>query len=302
MSRVMLFFDGKNHIKDLRRVAPDRWIDHTALAQWAVDMVGGDELVGAHYYTGVSGAGERPALEDLLAELESKRGFFVHRFPRRTAKRTCQSCHVEQTYTEEKRVDTSLVADVVMHAAKGNYDIAVVFSADADVAPALSAAREFGCRAWVATFNSVPLTRTLVQEAWDTLDLGQHLEAFAHPELMTVASPALDVQPVVGDAEVLRELRRAEETFGVHGGFVGAHYFVHRWKGVGMPENPDDRRASIQRLIDAGLAELYDHGGTASLRVVGAVDAQSVATATNLPIEDVPIDTNYVDVHAPTES
>ena len=41
------------------------------------------------------------------------------------------------------------------------------------------------------------------------------------------------------------------------GGFVGAHYFVHRWKGHAIPEAPDLRRLSVQRL-------LADHDGRLS--------------------------------------
>jgi hypothetical protein len=51
--RVALFFDGKNHMKDLRRAAGDRWLDHEALARWTVQHVGGTTLFAAYYYTGV---------------------------------------------------------------------------------------------------------------------------------------------------------------------------------------------------------------------------------------------------------
>jgi hypothetical protein len=49
--RVALFFDGKNHMKDLRRTAQDRWLDHGALADWIVKHVGGTRFAGAYYYT-----------------------------------------------------------------------------------------------------------------------------------------------------------------------------------------------------------------------------------------------------------
>ena len=56
--RVALFFDGKNHMKDLRRTADNRWLDHGALADWAVKFVGGSELFAAYYYTGVPNAND----------------------------------------------------------------------------------------------------------------------------------------------------------------------------------------------------------------------------------------------------
>ena len=47
--RVALFFDGKNHMKALRRTAQDRWLDHGKLAEWTVNEVGGASLAAAHY-------------------------------------------------------------------------------------------------------------------------------------------------------------------------------------------------------------------------------------------------------------
>ena len=65
--RVALFFDGKNHMKALRRSAEDRWLNHGALARWTVEQVGGDTLFAAYYYTGVPGPqddSDRHALTD----------------------------------------------------------------------------------------------------------------------------------------------------------------------------------------------------------------------------------------------
>src|SRR6478735_6681127 len=101
--RVALFFDGKNHMKDLRRAAQDRWLDHSALADWTVKHVGGDRFVGAYYYTGVptvqEEGHERHALTDMLEELERRPGFFVKRFNRRTTTRDCPHCSEVITYT-----------------------------------------------------------------------------------------------------------------------------------------------------------------------------------------------------------
>src|SRR5687767_12969479 len=109
--RVALFFDGKNHMKDLRRTAQDRWLDHGALADWVVKHVGGERFAGAYYYTGVPTAqddtGDRHALTDLLDELEKRPGFFVRRFNRRATTRECPHCQQVISYTEEKMVDTS---------------------------------------------------------------------------------------------------------------------------------------------------------------------------------------------------
>lgn len=272
--RVCLFFDGKNHMKDLRRAAADRWLNHGALADWTVEQVGGTRLQAAYYYTGVpnpnADASERHALSDLLEELEGRPGFFVKRFNRRATSRSCPHCHEQIAYTEEKQVDTSLVADMVLMAANDAYDIAVVFSGDLDVAPGLEAAHSFGKQAWIATFGDAGMSRSLRRSAWSVLDLAKHIDDFAYPELSETTPSRIPDSPERVDSEILRELKRAEGHFAAGGGFVGAHYFIHRWKGHAIPDAPDERRASLQRLMSAGLVETYQSEGKTALRTASA--------------------------------
>ncbi len=311
--RVALFFDGKNHTKDQRRAATDRWVDHGALAKFAVEHVGGTEMAFAWYYTGVPSEDVREegtsfvtvrrgranheddaptstSLSSLLDELERKPGFFVKRFPRRPASRECPVCGQASAYTEEKMVDTSLVADLVLQAARGTFDVAVVFSGDVDIAPGIQAVHDLGRRCWVATYGTASLSRQLTRVAWGTVDLLSHLDAFSSPDLVApraapvarpqVREPAEVAPPVVEtsgtldeqavDVDVLRELRRAIAHFGLGGGFVGGHYFVHRWKGKDIPESPELRRASLQRLMSAGLVDTYTVDGKSALRVIAA--------------------------------
>ena len=308
--RVALFFDGKNHTKDQRRAATDRWVDHGMLAKFAVDHVGGTEMAFAWYYTGVPSEDVRDdgtsfvtirrgrnddqdgptshSLSSLLDELERKPGFFVKRFPRRPASRECPVCGQASAYTEEKMVDTSLVADLVLQAARGTFDVAVVFSGDVDIAPGIQAVHDLGKRCWVATYGTASLSRQLTRVAWSSIDLLNHLDAFSTPDLIaprsaSSARPQLrdpaEVTPPVAetagtldeqavDVEVIRELRRAIAHFGLGGGFVGGHYFVHRWKGKDIPESPELRRASLQRLMTAGHVDTYAVDGKSALRVV----------------------------------
>ncbi len=274
MTRVSLYFDGKNHMKDLRAAAGDRWVQHGALADFVVAAVGGDVLAAAHYYTGVphdDDGGARRALGDLLRDLEALPGFFIHRFKRHGASWTCPRCGHNDPYTREKCVDTSIVVDLVLDAVHDAYDIAVVLSADLDLEPGIVAARKLGKRVWVAHFGQLNVPRGLARAAWSTLDLSAHLEAFAKPALGAAPPAEGDAGPMWSDADVLRELRRAELHFGAGGGFVGAHYFVHRWRGHDLPESPDGRRIAVERLIHAGLIETYEMQGKAALRTVGEV-------------------------------
>jgi uncharacterized LabA/DUF88 family protein len=279
--RVALFFDGKNHMKDLRRAASDRWLDHGALAEWTVQHVGGDSLFAAYYYTGVPSPqddSDRHALSDLLDELEARPGFFVKRFNRRASTRECPHCGEMIAYTEEKAVDTSLVADLIVLAVRDAYDIAVVFSGDLDVAPGLDAVHAVGKQAWIATFGNAGLSRSLLRSAWGHIDLREHLDQFSYadlgatPAITAVAEAAPPAEPVDVDREMERELRRAEAHFHSGGGFVGAHYFIHRWKGHAIPDGPEDRRQAMQRLIQAGRVETYTVDGKTALRVASGAD------------------------------
>lgn len=273
--RVALFFDGKNHMKDLRRTASDRWLDHGKLSDWVVGHVGGTSLSAAYYYTGIPNSKEdtqeRHALSDLLDELERRPGFFVRRFNRRANTRECPHCQQVIAYTEEKMVDTSLVAEMITLAVADAYDIGIVFSGDLDVAPGLTAVHALGKRMWVATFGQYGLSRSLTRAAWATIDLLEHLDEFAYADLGQ-APQLRPSAPDQVDSEVLRELRRAEAHFTAGGGFVGAHYFVHRWKGHAIPEAPDLRRQSVQRLLAAGLAETYQVDGKTALRAAPTAD------------------------------
>ena len=285
--RVALFFDGKNHMKDLHRSASDRWLDHGALAKWVVEHVGGTSFFGAYYYTGIPNSQEdskeRHALSDLLDELERRPGFFVKRFNRRSASRDCPHCMSQVAYTEEKMVDTSLVADMIVLAARDAYDIAVVFSGDLDIAPGIEAIQALGKQGWIATFGATGLSRSLSRTAWSTINLLEHLDAFSYGELG--GSREWDVPEGVDDVDqqMLRELHRAQTHFCGGGGFVGAHYFSHRWKGHAIPEAPELRRQSLHRLVQEGLVETYSVDGKVAIRVADG------ATGDFEPTREVPV-------------
>jgi len=292
--RVALFFDGKNHMKDLHRSQSERWLDHGALADWVVKHVGGTTLFGAFYYTGVpttqDNDGTRHALSDLLEELERRPGFFVKRYARRSTGRDCPHCNTVIPYTEEKMVDTSLVADMIMFAAQDAFDVAVVFSGDMDIAPGLTAIQALGKRGWIATFGASSLSRALTRTAWGAVNLLEHLDHFSYGQLGSGTSlEMLGGTPETVDREMIRELERAEIHFGGGGGFVGAHYFIHRWKGHEIPDAPELRRLALQRLIDNGQIETYAMEGKTAIRVAGTATGSFGDEALALePTKEVP--------------
>ena len=199
-------------MKALRRNAADRWLDHGALAEWVTGQVNGSRMVAAHYYTGVPHPredSERHALSDLLDELDGRPGFFVHRFNRRASARSCPHCHEMITYTEEKMVDTSIVADMITLATRDAFDIAVVFSGDMDIAPALTALHALGKQAWVATFGTDNLSRTLSRCSWGLIDLLEHMPEFSYSDLGSAPARRVPQEPELVDEEMHRELIKA---------------------------------------------------------------------------------------------
>lgn len=271
--RVALFFDGKNHFESLRRVVEGRAMDHAALARFVVERVGGTRMVGAWYYTGLPdeaaelralGRCDRKPLEVFLDRIERIPGFFVRRFPRRLRESECPHCGGTVHGTEEKQVDTSLVADTILMAVRDAYDIAVVFSGDLDVTPALEVLQGLGKPGYVATFGTVGLARGLARAAYDVIDLYPHLDQFATAS--GAVESGIPASHAEVDAAILRELARAHEHFSAGGGFVGAQYFFNRWRGPGLPATPELRRASAQRLEAAGQVVFEEIDGKLALR------------------------------------
>lgn len=172
--RVALFFDGKNFYSGWKDSASGQTIDFVKLSRWLVERVGGSFLWGAYYYTGIE-PGADPATPNRLAPflemLELRPGFLVQRFPRKKRSKRCDACGVENHYTEEKEVDTTMVADMLRLAAVGAFDILVLLSGDADHSPAVEGVRMLGKQAYVATWGKEGLSSRLRKAAFDHIDL-----------------------------------------------------------------------------------------------------------------------------------
>lgn len=306
--KVALFFDGKNFYSGWKRAAPGVEIAFGDLAQWLVRAVGGDQMWGAYYYTGVEeGGGERDAaqrgLERFLDMLEHQRGFFVRRLPRRQTERRCEHCGEETRYSQEKEVDTTIVADMLRYAAVNAFDIAVLVSGDADLAPAVEGVRALGKQVVVATWASYGLSSRLRRAAYDHVDLMVGVAAFCRQR------PGEEVRgevlPDEGPDEVPGTLRSPHEApdtshtanspgeasptahgdeatwVGVPGseqlvldalaaaerhfgtGYVGRFFFVSRWRYHGLDENPGVRNRLLEALIASGRVEVYRAGDSA---------------------------------------
>lgn len=279
--RVALFFDGKNFYRGYRQVASGRRIDFPSMARWLVERVNGTFLWGAYYYTGV-GSGEpgddegAQSLSRFLDMLETQPGFFVKRFPRKIKTLRCPHCQGLNRFTQEKEVDTTMVADILSGAAVGAFDILVLVSGDADHAPAMEGIRSLGKQAYVATWSGSGLSSRLRNTAFDHIDLSAGLSLFASegrttfvpdmPPSLRESSTNLDRSEVAAaveaavdadavDESFLKELRRAQAKF--EEGYVGVNYFLTRWQGDVLQDSPEARRRVLDRLVREGRVEIY---------------------------------------------
>lgn len=307
--RVAIFIDGKNFYAGWKDRAGGRRIDFGEMAKWVVTRAGGRALWGAYYYTGVetgiaSSTEGQLKLTGFLDMLEMQPGFFVERFPRKANTFACSSCGAENRYTQEKEVDTTMVADMLRFAAVGAFDVLVLMSGDADYAPAVEGVRAIGKQAYVATWGGAGLSSRIRRVAFDHIDLLEGLASFERPDDGVPASVPLPHHSWLEPPSTMRggehgshgpesirfrdethvfneddrttfieEVRRAEEKF--QGGYVGANYFVTRWASDVLEESPDSRRRLLDALVDDGRVEVYEApDGKKAIRLTSVVRSE----------------------------
>jgi uncharacterized LabA/DUF88 family protein len=294
--KVAIFFDGKNFYAGWREQAYGQRLQFTRLARWLVQRVGGSTLVGCHYYTGIETGEEantdgQKKLAGFLDMLELQPGYFVHRFPRKSRSFRCAECGAENRFSQEKEVDTAMVADMVRLAAVGAYDAMILVSGDADYASAVEAVRQLGKIVYVVSWGGTGLSFQLRKVAFDHIDLLDGLADFEdntppwsppdpsgttsgsqpppegenddYPEPSpsgNIPSPPQDLADVF-----VEQLRLAEASF--KGGYVGANYFVTRWKGPGFDASSYDKRRVLDHLVKEGIVDLYEVDGNKALRL-----------------------------------
>lgn len=284
MSRVCLFFDGRNFHAGMKSAnIQGRNIDMEKFATWVVERVSGKDgvLWGAHYYTG-----ETTAISAFLESLEATTGYFVHRKTRKIQYTTCQHCNSRIEYTTEKEVDTQLVADMIRMAAMDAFDEMVLMSGDADHTPGLEVVTALGKRVWVGLWGSYGSGSRIVARSFGRIDLLEGLDHFSvagadhsvdeewhehfHDEGEENA-PAIDVtdEPETNQAigNLMREINRAYEHFIKQGGYLGVSYFISRWKSPSIPKAATERERLLDLAIDYGLVMVETMPtGTKSLR------------------------------------
>lgn len=272
--KVALFFDGPSFYAGWRDAADGRRIDFPALSEWLVKSVGGSASWAAHYYTAIDAEGQADGesntkLGGFLDMLELQPGYFVKSFVRPVGA-------LGRTVAD-REVETAMVADMVRHAAQGTFDAMVLLSGDGAYAPALNAVRALGRRAHIATWGSTGVSRRLRVEAFNHIDLSAGLNDFVLSPSADMTAPPVkrsedEVVAITGDAKLdafIAEMDFAEQKF--EGGYVGAGYFISRWRSNLLDSDTDARRALLDRAIEAGLVETYQApDGATALRLTEA--------------------------------
>jgi hypothetical protein len=265
--KICIFIDGQNFYRSLQRYDDSLRVDYDRLAAWITQAAGGPGSLfgGAYYYVGVS-ADAPPLVEGFLKGLELRPGYFVKREGRVRRSNRCPACGVDYEYTTEKRVDTRLVADLILAAANGAFDAAVLVSGDADFVPAVEAVNALGKQVWVATWSSDELSTDLRVRCFGHLQLAEGLPAFRverraerdrGPSLARVDGRVTRLPERMANTLIergLAELQRAEARLP----HVSRGYFVTRWRSHQLPPAGHEREALVQQLIDEGLAEEFE--------------------------------------------
>lgn len=262
--RIALFIDGKNFYAGWKDKGSSKKIDFTKMASWLVKQAGGSHMWGAFYYTGIetgnnAGSEGQQKLLSFLDMIEMQPGYYVKRFPRKSQSFQCEHCGKDNHYTQEKEVDTTMVADMLRMAAVDAFDILILVSGDADYTPALEGVQAIGKQTYVATWSGAGLSSRIRKAAYAHIDLFNGLDSFGYTDDSSV-DDFDDDKPnysVENEFDVfVNEVKRAQQKF--EGGYVGASYFVTRWGSDLLPESPNERRKILDLLVDYGRIELYD--------------------------------------------
>lgn len=295
--RTAIFVDGKTFYGGWRERAQAQRIHFGRLVEWLIARAGGGTSTGVHYYTSIAPAPEgapdsEHRLNTFLDMLEAQRGYRIHRYQRRIQSPTCDACGAPVRVWNDAEVELAMTADAVRLAALGAFDRAVFVSPSVNLFIAAEAIANLGRPVVVATWGVNVVAGRLRRAAFDVIDLNTGLTAFgtdpaAGPDPDSLAIDDDDVAPSLLRAFV-EQLRAAQERF--EAGYVGANYFVTRWRGADFDATAFEKRRALDRLVREGVIELYDAGSDKAIRLVAGA---SLVERTPAPNDDEEYDEEY---------
>lgn len=156
MQRVITYIDGMNLYHGLRAKYGHRylWLDLEALARDHLRPY--QQLTAVRYFTALvrGDAASKQRQDAYLSALVAqcpRVEVILGRFQERVE--VCRVCGARRVTHDEKETDVNIAAALLRDAFLGNADVALIISADADLAPAVATARRFAPRTrFVAAF------------------------------------------------------------------------------------------------------------------------------------------------------
>jgi len=158
-NRLMIFIDGSNVYHSLRDTYGRTDVDYSKLVTW---LAGGRELRRTYYYNAqVDQAKDPLGYQNQQRFISSLRliPYFEIRMGRLVYGNYPQAPPIE------KGIDVRLATDMLTHAYKGNFDIALLVSGDNDFADMLQAVKDHGKHVEVALFGTGGSSAQLRQTA-----------------------------------------------------------------------------------------------------------------------------------------
>lgn len=166
-ARVMTFVDGENLairfgslLKEAQRAAPNTVVHESNVFVWSrfASLKGPHDHVRHYYYTSISGdEPRRLKAEQSLKDvgIEAPRVFHKDRDK------------------GSKRVDIVLATEMLTHAHRGNYDVAVLVAGDEDYIPLVDEVKAEGCRVilWFVRNGLSPQLLHTADHFYDLADL-----------------------------------------------------------------------------------------------------------------------------------
>ena len=175
-SRVMIFIDYRNVHGSIKLIGDDIELDLVRLTHL---LTGRRQLMGAYVFDARKRFTSKDDKVWMLHEKFRDQGFRV------VARESFEIYKQEQ-----KEVDVALASEMVVHALKDHYDVAIVVSGDRDFVPAIQHVQSAGKRVEVAAFDNA-----YNEECKKVADIYHHLDKMP---LLAMRSPSyLDKEVVV---------------------------------------------------------------------------------------------------------
>lgn len=173
--RVMIFIDYRNIVDSTLGLSDDLSLDLIRLTHI---LTGSRSLTAAYVFDA------RPR----FSLRKDDRAWLLHEELRDKGFRVVARDCLDYNRSEQKEVDVAMASEMIVHALKNHYDIAIVVSGDRDFVPAIQHIQASGKRVEVAAFEN-----TLSEESRKVADIYYQLDKMP---LLSLKSPSYAYEEV----------------------------------------------------------------------------------------------------------